>query len=94
MVRSLLLARGGRHKPSRPKDKEKLPKLGDKTLRGVFVDSVQHAGGGWAGDVDVIDVLDLTNAQLIEEVFVTRVSADVIILDKDSKGNITLGATD
>ena len=47
---------------------------------------MQHAGGGWAGDVDVIDALDLTTAQLIEEVFAKRVSTDEIILHKDAKG--------
>ena len=51
--------------------------------------NTQHAGGGWPADVDIIDALDVTNAQLVEEVFVKRVSTDEIILDKDSKEDIT-----
>lgn len=57
-----------------------------KTLRGVFVGYVQHAGGGWAGDVDLIDALDLTNAMLSEEDHVERISANEILSEKDARG--------
>ena len=39
---------------------------------------VQQSGGGWSGDVDVLDARGLANAQLIEEVHTKRVSANEI----------------
>ena len=54
------------YKPSRPKDIDEMPKMGSKLLEGIFLGYVQQSGGGWSGDVDVLDAIELTNAQLIE----------------------------
>ena len=76
-----------KYKPSKQKDKEAMPKIGDKLLRGIFVGYAQQAGGGWNGDVEVIDAFDLTNAQEVSEVYTKRVSADEIVIDKDVHGD-------
>ena len=36
-------------------------------LEGIFLGYVQQSGGGWSGDVDIVDARDLANALLIEE---------------------------
>ncbi len=50
---------------------------------------VQNAGGGWSGDVEVIDSIDLTNAQHAEEVHVKRVNANEISILKHKDGSFT-----
>ena len=47
-----------------------LPKFGGKVFHGIFVGYVQHAGGGWTGDIEVIDSIELTNALSGDEVHV------------------------
>ena len=66
------------YKPSRQKDIDEMPKMGAKMLEGIFLGYVQQSGGGWSGDVDILDARDLTNAQLIEEAHTKRVSANEI----------------
>ena len=43
------------YKPSSPDDIKRTHKFGNKLLNGIFVGYVLHAGGGWTGDVLLID---------------------------------------
>ena len=54
------------YKPSRQKDIDEMPKMGSKMLRGLFMVYVQQSGGGWSGDVEIMDALDLTNAESVD----------------------------
>ncbi len=45
------------------KDAGRIYKFGAKVLSGVLVVYVQQAGGGWAGDVLVVDLGEIGNAQ-------------------------------
>ena len=76
---------GVRYKPSRPKEVDELKWT--KVKRGVFVGYVLNAGGGWTGDIDVLDAVELTNAQLHSEVTCRRISYKEIDIDKDAKGD-------
>ena len=42
----------------------------------------QKAGGGWSGDVDILDSLELTTAGEIEELHTKRISASEMIVTK------------
>ena len=59
--------------------------MGGNTCEGIFVGYHQNAGGGWSGDVDVIDILELTTAGDIEEVHTKRISAAEMIVTKLNK---------
>ena len=50
------------YRPSRKKDQDALSKMGQKTCEGIFMGYHQRHGGGWSGDVEVIDSLELTTA--------------------------------
>ena len=76
---------GIRYKPSRPKEVYDLKWT--KVKRGLFVGYVLNAGGGWTGDVDVLDAVELTNAQLHSEVYCRRIHHKEIDTDKDVKGD-------
>ena len=52
-----------------------------KTKQGLFVGYVLNAGGGWTGDVDVLDAVELTNALLHSEVHCRRVSSNEIQIE-------------
>ena len=73
------------YKPSRKKDQDALAKMGAKTCEGIFVGYHQNSGGGWSGDVDIIDSLELTTAGDIEEVHCKRISAAEMIVTKLDK---------
>ena len=75
---------GVRYKPSRPKEVDDLKWT--KVKRVVVVGYVLNAGGGWTGDIDVLDAVELTNAQLHSEVTWRRISSKEIDVDKDAKG--------
>ena len=73
---------GIRYKPSRHKDIADMAKIGNKMEDGVFAGYAQHAGGGWAGDVYVIDAFEMTNAESYRGLYTKRVSADEITIEK------------
>ena len=56
------------YKPITEKDKSKLHKLGKKMMRGIFLGYVQQHGGGWSGDLYVVDWDDMQNADSFHEV--------------------------
>ena len=66
---------GVNYLPSRPKDKDEIPKF-QKVCEGIMVGYHQNTGGGWSGDVEIIDSLDLTNALEIKEVHVKRIHSN------------------
>jgi len=74
---------GVRYKPSRPKEVDELKWT--KVKRGVFVGYVLNAGGGWTGDIDILDAVELSNAQLHSEVTCRRINSKEIDVDKDAK---------
>ena len=76
---------GIKYKPSRPKEVDELKWR--KVKPGLFVGYVLNAGGGWTGDVDVLDAVELTNAQLHSEVNCRRINHKEIDIDKDAKGD-------
>ena len=57
----------------------------DKVKRGVFVGYVLNAGGGWTGDIDILDAVELSNAQLHSEATCRRINFKEIDVDKDAK---------
>ena len=70
------------YKPSRKKDQDALPKLGHKTCEGLFMGYHQKAGGGWSGDVDILDSVDLTTAGEIEVLYTKRISGSEMTATK------------
>ena len=57
------------YKPITDKDKSRLHSLGAQVLKGVFLGYSQHAGGGWTGDVVVIDWEQCEDAEHISEIY-------------------------
>ena len=44
----------------------------------------QQAGGGWSGDVEIMDSMDLTNATSVEDCHTKRLNAnEITVLKKD-----------
>jgi hypothetical protein len=41
--------------PISDKDKKRCHQMGQKLLSGIFLGYIQHAGGGWANDLQIID---------------------------------------
>ena len=70
------------YKPSSKKDIERMAKMGHKTCEGLFMGYHQRAGGGWSGDVDILDSLELTTAGEIEELHTKRISASEMVVTK------------
>ena len=50
--------------------------MGEKVLHGLFVGYVQHSGGGWSGDVYVVDWEEIDEAELRSDVHTKRFKAD------------------
>ena len=50
------------YKPSRDSDIQRLHQLGKKMLPGIFLGYVQHAGGGWTGDLIITDWQQIESA--------------------------------
>lgn len=78
---------GIQYKPNRPKEIDELKWTKNKP--GLFAGYVLNAGGGWTGDVDVLDAVELTNAQMHSEVNCRRISHKEIDIDKGEKGEFT-----
>ena len=72
------------YKPSRQQDIDELPKMGSKMCHGIFLGYAQQAGGGWSGDLEIMDSMDITNASSVEELHTKRINAnEVTILKKE-----------
>ena len=66
--------------PITKKDKAKCHKLGGKLLKGIFLGYVQHAGGGWTGDLRVIDQEEINEATLVSEVYPKRFKSSEVFV--------------
>lgn len=66
---------GIQYKPSRQKEIDEL-KWG-KSKPGLFAGYVLNVGGGWTGDIDVLDAVELTNALMHSEVHCRRIEITV-----------------
>ncbi|MDP7647377.1 MAG: DNA (cytosine-5-)-methyltransferase, partial [Candidatus Woesearchaeota archaeon] len=64
-----------RYYPITQKDKARLHGMGERRLQGIFVGYVQHAGGGWSGDLEIVDWEELDEATHISQVYVKRFKA-------------------
>ena len=60
------------YKPARESDVQRLHAFGKKTHAGIFIGYVQHAGGGWTGDVRVILIGKKLNKRRREPTFTSR----------------------
>ena len=49
--------------PIYDKDDKRIHKFGNKLLAGIFMGYVLHAGGGWSGDLYVLDQEEINQAQ-------------------------------
>ena len=61
--------------PSSDKAKQALHPLGGKYLPGLFVGYIQRAGGGWSGDLEVVDWENLDKAKTFAEGYPRRIRA-------------------
>ena len=73
------------YKPSGEKDCDDMPRLGTKLRAGIFVGYDQIVGGGWSGDLYVLDALQLGSADSIHRAYVRRIKADEVFIEKDDK---------
>ena len=60
------------YKPITPQDIARLPQFGSNNLEGIFVGYSQQAGGGWDGDLLIVDWHELEEAEFQYEVKVKR----------------------
>ena len=66
--------------PITKKDKKRLHEFGSKTLRGIFAGYYQREGGGWSGDLKIIDAEELMQADSAKRVHFKRFKADELSL--------------
>ena len=70
------------YKPSRQKDIDEMSKMGANMLHALFMGYTQQSGGGWSGGVEIMDALDLTNSESVDECHTKRFSANEITVMK------------
>ena len=51
------------YQPIIEKDKAQLHAFGERVLPGIFVGYTQHAGGGWSGDLEIVDWEEIAHAE-------------------------------
>ena len=61
------------YQPDKPPDKARCHKYGKETLPGIFVGYKEDAGGGWSGELKIVDVEELNEASDIEHVYVKHI---------------------
>ena len=76
------------YKPSAEKDKERLHKFSAKTLQGIFMGYYQQAGGGWSGDLFIIDIDELEEAEDAADVYIKKLKAEEGFVTKREKGSV------
>ena len=74
------------YKPSGEKVIEDMPKLGAKLREGIFVGYDQIVGGGWSGDLYVLDWYQLEASDAIHQVYVRRLKAEEGFAEKSADG--------
>ena len=60
------------------KDKQKVHQFGKKTRAGIFIGYVQHAGGGWTGDLNIADWHQIQQSAMANDVHIKRFKADEV----------------
>ena len=68
------------YKPSQQSDIFRLHQFGKKMLPGIFMGYVQHAGGGWTGDLLVSDWEQIENAKRTSDIHVKRFKAEEVVI--------------
>ena len=63
------------HLPITHKDKSKSHAFGSKVLPGIFLGYSQQAGGGWSGDLSIVDWGEMANAQSFSDIHIKRFQA-------------------
>ena len=63
------------YKPTSKQDIARTHQLGNKLLPGLFAGYVQQEGGGWSGDLWVIDQDEFQQADLHSEVYLRQIPA-------------------
>ena len=58
------------YEPITDDDKSKCHSLGAKVLSGIFVGYKPHHGGGWTGDLRIIDWIQMENAEGPSDVYI------------------------
>ena len=75
------------YKPIKEEDLRRCHKFGSKMLPGIFIGYSQHAGGGWNGDLLVLDWEQMAKAERVCDVQIKRFKAaevDVIVFPDGS----------
>ena len=85
---------GVHYKPSRQKDIDATPKFVSKVNEGIMVGYHQNLGGGWSGDVEVIDAFELTHAGEISGAHCKRVHSSEITIQKHPDGKFMFPVTE
>ena len=68
------------YKPSQQTDILRLHQFGKKMLPGIFMGYVQHAGGGWTGDLIISDWEQIENAATNSDIHTKRFKAEEIVV--------------
>ena len=63
------------YKPSQQTDIQRLHQFGKKMLAGIFIGYAQHTGGGWTGDLNIIDWQQVEFATSSSEIHSKRFKA-------------------
>ena len=63
------------YKPISPKDKDRLRQFGITVLSGIFIGYALQTGGGWTGDLLLVDWEDVENAESVRDIYATRLKA-------------------
>lgn len=67
-----------KYKPISKNDLKRTHKFGDKRLRGIFVGYKQRHGGGWTGELEIVDWDEVQNAEFASEITVKTFKAPEI----------------
>ena len=76
------------YKPSSDEDAKRLHRFGNKLLSGIFIGYACHAGGGWTGDLLLIDQEEINTAEYRSDVYVKRIKAGEVHIVKDENSFI------
>ena len=66
------------YKPSQQSDIMRLHQFGKKMLSGIFIGYVQHAGGGWTGDLTIVDWQQVEQATTNSDIYTKRFKAEEV----------------
>ena len=66
------------YKPSSEQDKRRLHEFGANVLAGIFMGYSQQHGGGWNGDLLILDQEDISEADSVRDVYLKRIPASQV----------------